>query len=502
MPLFDTHAHYNDDAFDQNRKGLLDALPDAGVGAVVIPGVDVESSRSALALAESRPWLFAAAGIHPEDCAGCTAADFSAIRDLCREKKVVAIGEIGLDYYWAENPPKEFQQMVFRRQLELALELELPVIVHDREAHGDSLEIVKEFPGVRGVFHCFSGSPEMAEELLKRGWYLGFDGPVTYKNARRAPGGRGRHAPGPDRGGDGRALHEPGAQPGQAERQPESPLHCGKTGGVEGHLPGGDGGAHLEQWPAAVRAGGEGMKKAFLMVLACLLLAGCGAPTGTTAKVPETAPEEPISAPAVVTEGRVPEEYDALPTEVVSLYDWQTSGEPLALLAEIPEQEMALYGVADRDAPHVLFRWGDTLAEFPDWVIYTPKSVTPELLALDLDGDGAVEPVVSCFQGGNQVSRYALHVLQQSRGTLTDSQLPDSLYEEQLSALLTLSGSGEMLTISLGSQSIEAALRRGCRRRLWNTCGPELLSLGRKMGASFGWRIGPRCTPRIPPSPP
>ncbi len=100
---------------------------------------------------------------------------------------MVAIGEIGLDYYWAENPPKEFQQMVFRRQLELALELDLPVIVHDREAHGDSLEIVKEFPGVRGVFHCFSGSPEMAEELLKRGWYLGFDGPVTYKNARRAP---------------------------------------------------------------------------------------------------------------------------------------------------------------------------------------------------------------------------------------------------------------------------------------------------------------------------
>lgn len=187
MPLFDTHAHYNDDAFDQNRKGLLDALPDAGVGAVVIPGVDVESSRSALALAESRPWLFAAAGIHPEDCAGCTAADFSAIRDLCREKKVVAIGEIGLDYYWAENPPKEFQQMVFRRQLELALELELPVIVHDREAHGDSLEIVKEFPGVRGVFHCFSGSPEMAEALIKRGWYLGIDGPITYKNARRAP---------------------------------------------------------------------------------------------------------------------------------------------------------------------------------------------------------------------------------------------------------------------------------------------------------------------------
>ena len=187
MPIFDTHAHYNDNAFRKDREELLSALPAAGVGAAVIPGVDAESSRSALALAESRPWLFAAAGIHPEDCAGCADGDFDAVRALCAHEKVVAIGEIGLDYYWAENPPKEFQQMVFRRQLQMALELDLPVIVHDREAHGDCLEIVKEFPGVRGVFHCFSGSPEMAEELLKRGWYLGFDGPVTYKNARRAP---------------------------------------------------------------------------------------------------------------------------------------------------------------------------------------------------------------------------------------------------------------------------------------------------------------------------
>ena len=187
MPLFDTHAHYNDDAFDQDREELLDALPAAGVGAVVIPGVDAASSRSALALAETRPWLFAAAGIHPEDCAGCTAADFSAIRDLCREKKVVAIGEIGLDYYWAENPPKEFQQMVFRRQLELALELELPVIVHDREAHGDSLAVVKEFPGVRGVFHCYSGSLEDAKTLIALGWNLSFTGSITYKNAKKAP---------------------------------------------------------------------------------------------------------------------------------------------------------------------------------------------------------------------------------------------------------------------------------------------------------------------------
>ena len=187
MPLFDTHAHYNDNAFHRDREALLDTLPGAGVGAVVIPGVDVESARSALALAETRPWLFAAAGLHPEDCAGCTDDDFDAIRELCLQQKVVAVGEVGLDYYWAENPPREFQWAVFLRQLLMALELNLPVIVHDREAHGDCLEIVKEFPGVRGVFHCFSGSPEMAEELLKRGWYLGFDGPVTYKNARRAP---------------------------------------------------------------------------------------------------------------------------------------------------------------------------------------------------------------------------------------------------------------------------------------------------------------------------
>ena len=158
MPIFDTHAHDTDNAFRKDREERLSALPAAGVGAAVIPGVDAESSRSALALAESRPWLFAAAGIHPEDCAGCADGDFDAVRALCAHEKVVAIGEIGLDYYWAENPPKEFQQTVFRRQLELALELDLPVIVH-----------------------------EMAEELLKRGWYLGFDGPVTYKNARRAP---------------------------------------------------------------------------------------------------------------------------------------------------------------------------------------------------------------------------------------------------------------------------------------------------------------------------
>lgn len=187
MPIFDTHAHYDSSAFNPDREAVLAALPEEGVALVVDPGCDLPSSRAALALAEQFPHVYAAVGIHPEDCAGYTDADLETLRALCRHEKVVAIGEIGLDYYWAENPPREFQQQVFRRQLELALELDMPVIIHDREAHGDCLEMVKEYPGLRGVFHCFSGSPEMAAELLKRGWYLGFDGPITYKNAKRAP---------------------------------------------------------------------------------------------------------------------------------------------------------------------------------------------------------------------------------------------------------------------------------------------------------------------------
>ena len=187
MPIFDTHAHYDADQFASDREAVLTALPAAGVGLVVDPGCDVASSREAVALAERFDHVYAAVGIHPEDCDGCTDADFDVIRELCRREKVVAVGEIGLDCYWKENPPRDFQEQVFRRQIELALELDLPVIIHDREAHGDSLRIVLDYPGLRGVFHCFSGSPEMAQELLKRGWYLGFDGPITYKNAKRAP---------------------------------------------------------------------------------------------------------------------------------------------------------------------------------------------------------------------------------------------------------------------------------------------------------------------------
>lgn len=185
--LFDTHAHYDDEAFDADRDAVLTALPQRGVGLILNPGCDVESSRKAAAYAAAYPHVYAAVGIHPENCGGCTTDDLAAIRALAQQPKVVAIGEIGLDYYWEENPPRDFQQQVLRQQLALAQELALPVIIHDREAHADTLSIVREFPGVTGVFHCFSGSPEMARELLQMGWYLGFDGPVTYKNARRAP---------------------------------------------------------------------------------------------------------------------------------------------------------------------------------------------------------------------------------------------------------------------------------------------------------------------------
>ena len=183
---FDTHAHYDDDRFAADRDAVLSALPAAGVDLVLNPGCDVASSRSAATLAEHYSYVWAAAGIHPENCAGAGAAELSAIQQLCKLQKVAAIGEIGLDYHWEDNPPREEQRKIFRAQLELALEFDLPVIIHNRDAHGDSLAIVSDYPGLRGVFHCFSGAPELARELLKRGWYLGFDGPVTYKNAKKA----------------------------------------------------------------------------------------------------------------------------------------------------------------------------------------------------------------------------------------------------------------------------------------------------------------------------
>ena len=183
--LFDTHAHLDDSAFDADRAALLAALPGAGLSFVMNPGCSLSSSRAAVALAEQYPYVYAAVGSHPDAADEVNDETIQAYRALAAHPKVLAIGEIGLDYHY-EDIPRAIQQQAFRAQLALAAELDLPVIVHDREAHADCLAIIGAFPQVTGVFHCFSGSAEMAKELVSRGWYIGFTGVLTFKNARRA----------------------------------------------------------------------------------------------------------------------------------------------------------------------------------------------------------------------------------------------------------------------------------------------------------------------------
>ena len=183
--FFDTHAHYDSSKFDSDRDEVLRAAYASGVTLIVDPGDTVERSGNAVALAQQYDHVYAAVGVHPEEWETWTDSSIDELRVLAQSPKVVAIGEIGLDYYW-DKEHVELQKTMFRAQIDLALELDLPIIVHDREAHGDCLAIALDYPELRGVFHCFSGSAEMARELLKRGWYLGFDGPITYKNAVKA----------------------------------------------------------------------------------------------------------------------------------------------------------------------------------------------------------------------------------------------------------------------------------------------------------------------------
>ena len=187
MRLFDTHAHYDADAFDADRMEVLSSMPDQGVELILNPGCDLKSSQTAVELAERFPFVYAAVGVHPEECADWNAEhDIPVLEALAQNPKVRAIGEIGLDYHWAENPPRELQQQVFHAQLDLAEKLNLPVIVHDRDAHHDCLEIVRAHPNVTGVYHCYSGGVEDAKTLMKLGWMISFTGSITFKNARRA----------------------------------------------------------------------------------------------------------------------------------------------------------------------------------------------------------------------------------------------------------------------------------------------------------------------------
>ena len=184
--LFDTHAHLNDPAFDPDREELMASFADAGVGLVMNAGCSLESSRDIVQMAEKYPWLYASVGSHPDSADEVDEAVLEEYRKLCKQSdKVKAIGEIGLDYYY-EDIPREIQQRAFRMQMALAQELDMPVIVHERDAHNDGLAIIKEFPRVKGVFHCYSGSAEMARQLVNLGWYIGFTGVLTFKNARKA----------------------------------------------------------------------------------------------------------------------------------------------------------------------------------------------------------------------------------------------------------------------------------------------------------------------------
>ena len=184
--LFDTHAHLDDRAFHEDREALITGLPEKGVGLVMNPGCSLESSRHAVALAEKYDHVYAAVGSHPDVASEVNAAVLEEYRKLCKlNTKVKAIGEIGIDYHY-EDIPSQIQLRAFRLQMELAQELGLPVIVHEREAHEDGMAVVREFPNVTGVFHCYSGSAEMARQLVDRGWYIGFTGVLTFKNARKA----------------------------------------------------------------------------------------------------------------------------------------------------------------------------------------------------------------------------------------------------------------------------------------------------------------------------
>lgn len=184
--LFDTHAHYDDHQFDADRDEVIQSLQGLGVSNVVNIGADMEGSRESVRLAEKYDFIYATVGVHPSETGNMTEDDIAELKQLAAHPKVRAIGEIGLDYHYDDGAPRELQKKWFIRQIELAKELDMPVVIHDRESGGDSLEILKSCGVSNGVVHCFSGSAETARELVKLGLMVSFTGVLTFKNARRA----------------------------------------------------------------------------------------------------------------------------------------------------------------------------------------------------------------------------------------------------------------------------------------------------------------------------
>jgi TatD DNase family protein len=184
--IFDTHAHYDDESFDEDREELIFSLKNKGVGTVVNVGASVASTKKTFEIVKKYDFMYGAVGIHPEDVERLDESHMEWLKSLAADKKIVAIGEIGLDYHYDE-PEREVQKKWFARQLDLAYELDMPIIIHSRDAAADTLDIMKAHHGdeLNGVIHCFSYSPEMAQIYLDMGYYLGIGGVVTFKNSKK-----------------------------------------------------------------------------------------------------------------------------------------------------------------------------------------------------------------------------------------------------------------------------------------------------------------------------
>lgn len=184
--LFDSHAHYNDSKFNDDRYDILDLMQENNVGYIMNIADSIRSIPKVMEIAKRYPFVYASVGVHPENVADLTEADMDLLKEYTKDTKVKAIGEIGLDYYW-DDVEKSLQKKWFARQIELAREVKLPVVIHDRDAHGDCMDILREHKvsEVGGIFHCYSGSAEMAREILDWGMYIAFGGTLTFKNARK-----------------------------------------------------------------------------------------------------------------------------------------------------------------------------------------------------------------------------------------------------------------------------------------------------------------------------